>query len=114
MKLLLQQYYCPMYCEGEKIYDQPGDCPVCNMHLIVKDEKYAPAEYKKQHQGHHHHHAHDAHHHPEVAKDGAATYYCPMYCEGDKTYDKAGDCLKCGMHLIKEAKAKPSGTIYTC
>jgi hypothetical protein len=28
------KYYCPMKCEGEKTYDQPGLCPVCNMHLV--------------------------------------------------------------------------------
>lgn len=26
-------YRCPMKCEGDKTYDQPGRCPVCNMHL---------------------------------------------------------------------------------
>ena len=28
------------------------------------------------------------------------TFYCPMQCEGEKTYDKAGDCPVCGMDLI--------------
>lgn len=27
-------YQCPMKCEGEKMYDKPGQCPVCNMDLI--------------------------------------------------------------------------------
>ncbi|MBT8255662.1 MAG: heavy metal translocating P-type ATPase, partial [Bacteroidia bacterium] len=27
-------YYCPMYCEGEKTYSKPGDCPVCGMDLV--------------------------------------------------------------------------------
>ncbi|MBC8985373.1 copper-translocating P-type ATPase [Pedobacter sp. N36a] len=27
-------YYCPMHCEGEKTYDQPGSCPVCGMDLL--------------------------------------------------------------------------------
>lgn len=26
-------YQCPMKCEGDKTYDQPGNCPVCNMKL---------------------------------------------------------------------------------
>ncbi len=26
-------YQCPMKCEGDKTYDAPGICPVCNMHL---------------------------------------------------------------------------------
>lgn len=29
------------------------------------------------------------------------TYYCPMHCEGDKTYDKEGSCPVCKMDLVK-------------
>jgi Cu2+-exporting ATPase len=29
------KYYCPMHCEGEKVYDKPGDCPVC-MDLVKR------------------------------------------------------------------------------
>ena len=43
---------------------------------------------------------------------GPGTYYCPMHCEGDKTYDKAGDCPVCGMDLVK---APSTQTVqYTC
>ena len=28
-------------------------------------------------------------------------YYCPMKCEGDKTYDEAGACPECGMDLVE-------------
>ena len=31
---------------------------------------------------------------------GSGTYYCPMHCEGEKTYPKAGDCPVCGMDLL--------------
>ena len=27
------QFECPMKCEGDKTYDTPGNCPVCNMNL---------------------------------------------------------------------------------
>lgn len=27
------KYYCPMFCEGSKTYDKPGECPVCHMKL---------------------------------------------------------------------------------
>lgn len=27
-------FYCPMHCEGEKIYHEAGDCPVCGMDLV--------------------------------------------------------------------------------
>lgn len=32
-----------------------------------------------------------------------AVYYCPMRCEGDKTYDKPGSCPVCGMDLVPMA-----------
>ena len=35
----------------------------------------------------------------EIAK---GDYYCPMKCEGEKTYAEKGNCPKCGMDLIKE------------
>lgn len=31
--------------------------------------------------------------------DNHTKYACPMKCEGDKTYDEAGSCPKCGMDL---------------
>src|SRR5690554_148798 len=34
---------------------------------------------------------------------GKGTYYCPMHCEGDKTYDKPGNCPICGMDLVPMA-----------
>ena len=27
-------YYCPMLCEGDKRYSEPGRCPICGMHLV--------------------------------------------------------------------------------
>ena len=33
------KYICPMKCEGEKTYDAPGQCPVCNMDLEKVEEK---------------------------------------------------------------------------
>ena len=33
------KYYCPMRCEGDKVYDEPGSCPVCGMHLSVVQSK---------------------------------------------------------------------------
>lgn len=29
------KYYCPMMCEGDKVYDEPGSCPVCGMDLVA-------------------------------------------------------------------------------
>ncbi len=61
-------------------------------------------------------HENDLHPMPEIKKQdkgGAGKYYCPMLCEGDKKYDKPGDCPKCGMDLEKETSN--ANTIeYTC
>lgn len=40
---------------------------------------------------------------PVLAIKGAS-YYCPMHCEGDKTYPKPGDCPVCGMDLVPMAQ----------
>ncbi|QNJ97074.1 heavy metal translocating P-type ATPase [Constantimarinum furrinae] len=46
---------------------------------------------------------------------GTGTYYCPMHCEGEKTYDAPGDCPVCGMDLVEEVSMmRTSQTQYTC
>ncbi|MDI1235747.1 MAG: heavy metal translocating P-type ATPase [bacterium] len=40
-------------------------------------------------------------------------YDCPMHCEGDKIYDKAGSCPICGMDLVPQAIVLQKGK-YTC
>jgi Cu2+-exporting ATPase len=61
------------------------------------------------------------HHHHEDKKEektsgkGTGTFYCPMHCEGDKTYDKAGDCPVCGMDLVEEQNLSTSNSEqWTC
>ncbi len=63
-------YYCPMLCEGDKQYDNSGDCPVCGMDLI-KEEK--------------------------TAQSGKTQYTCPMHPE--IVQDEPGSCPICGMDL---------------
>lgn len=67
------KYYCPMKCEGDKTYDEPGDCPVCGMHL--KKEETRPVGKK-------------------------TIYTCPMHPEIKQ--DHPGNCPKCGMNLVPE------------
>lgn len=50
---------------------------------------------------------------PKSKKSIQGTYYCPMHCEGEKTYDKSGDCPVCGMDLVAEATVSSSPQ-YTC
>jgi Cu2+-exporting ATPase len=94
-----QKYYCPMHCEEEKTYPNKGNCPVCKMDLVP--ENFSDEKSDKHIHSHH--------------KDNAdSEYYCSMLCEGDKTYDKPGDCPVCGMHLIKKVAETKSRQIYTC
>ena len=48
-------------------------------------------------------------------REGTGIFYCPMHCEGDKTYDSLADCPVCGMALIEEQNlsAKTFGK-WTC
>ena len=104
-------YYCPMKCEGEKVYDKPGDCPVCNMHLVPVNGQATVAagghramDTQDMHEKHEHH-KHEEHQHDHAGKPqarGGGKYYCPMRCEGDKVYEQPGDCPVCGMHLLPE------------
>ena len=42
-------YYCPMHCEEDKVYKEPGDCPVCGMDLVavVASEESELSGYRK-------------------------------------------------------------------
>ncbi|MEQ9220718.1 MAG: heavy metal translocating P-type ATPase [Cyclobacteriaceae bacterium] len=78
-------YYCPMQCEGDKTYDQPGDCPVCGMDLVEEVSK----ESLKSH----------------------AQYTCPMHPEVVK--DEPGSCPICGKDLVpKEADTSAENKTY--
>lgn len=63
------KYYCPMLCEGDKKYDQPGDCPVCGMDLVKEESRVKPK----------------------------TQYTCPMHPE--VVSNEPGSCPKCGMDL---------------
>ena len=67
------KFYCPMHCEGDKLYDQAGSCPVCGMDLVQQ---------------------------PTLTPNTAA-YTCPMHPEVSS--DKPGACAICGMDLVPKA-----------
>lgn len=59
---------------------------------------HLPSEHKETQHKHQHQNKK-----PEVKDQGPGVYYCPMHCEGDKTYPRPGVCPVCGMPLVKEA-----------
>lgn len=108
------KFYCPMFCEGDKVYDEKGDCPVCHMHLEEITEelvKNSSPSHSHHHSSHNHNHSHH-HEVPKVTDEMAGRYYCPMYCEGDKTYETNVGCPVCGMDLVKYPEKKTAK--YSC
>lgn len=67
------KFYCPMLCEGDKMYEEPGDCPVCGMDLVEEIDLSAGME---------------------------TTFTCPMHPEIES--DEPGDCPICGMDLVPQ------------
>lgn len=48
--------------------------------------------------------------HQASSSEGSGVFYCPMHCEGDKTYDHPGDCPVCGMDLVEQVSTEaPEG-----
>lgn len=66
---------------------------------IHKQGKHQPNKEKKQEQ-------------PKGKVTGA--FYCPMHCEEDKTYNRAGDCPVCGMDLVEERSLTTTSSQFTC
>ncbi|BAO56100.1 lead, cadmium, zinc and mercury transporting ATPase [Nonlabens marinus S1-08] len=67
------------------------------------------------HQNGEHQHTHDKKKVEKPKGKGTGTFYCPMHCEGDKTYDKTGDCPVCGMDLVEEVNLSATTSVqWTC
>lgn len=64
-------FYCPMHCEGDKTYNEPGDCPVCGMDLVEEQN---------------------------LSVTTLEQWTCPMHPEVIK--DQPGACPICGMDLV--------------
>lgn len=65
------------------------------------------------HRHQHHPHGHSSEEKKKPAEKGNGVFYCPMRCEGDKTYDQPGSCPVCGMDLVAQPAAKRAAQ-YTC
>jgi Cu2+-exporting ATPase len=85
------------------------------MHLVPVDGQKSGIEHPMDSKHEHHHHERHPHDQSsEISTTGKGKYYCPMQCEGDKTYEEPGDCPVCGMHLKKEESSSGSKVLYTC
>lgn len=85
----LGKYYCPMFCEGDKVYDDNIGCPVCHMHLeVISEDLLVNLPQKKEEKN-------------IDFQSNAGKFYCPMFCEDDKVYDQNIGCPVCGMDLVQ-------------
>ncbi|MCF1192900.1 cadmium-translocating P-type ATPase [Mangrovimonas sp. AS39] len=84
--------------KSEAIIEMEQHIPLETFQKALKDEG---DRYGIHYQGEHHHQSKVEADNTPKGK-GTGTFYCPMHCEGDKTYDKPGDCPVCGMDLVEE------------
>ena len=56
---------------------------------------------------------HEKHTVANIPEEGNGVFYCPMHCEGEKTYTSQVGCPVCGMDLIEQPKLQVA-TQYTC
>ncbi len=96
--------------KAEAVIEMEHHIPVENFQNALRNSHYSIALPGNGADAHAHHSHKNDHHKPEK---GSGIYYCPMHCEGEKTYDKPGDCPVCGMHLVEQPAAKKA-TQYTC
>ncbi len=68
-----------MFCEGDKVYDEKGDCTVCNMHLEEITQDLVGNSHSSHSHSSHSHSSHSHHEAPKVTDDMAGRYYCPMF-----------------------------------
>ncbi|MEP3998894.1 MAG: HAD-IC family P-type ATPase, partial [Ekhidna sp.] len=96
---------------------------LANAEAVIEMESELPLETlqnaMKADGGHYTIHEQGSHHHmdakPKKVENGNGVFYCPMHCEGEKTYSQPGDCPVCGMDLVEEASAiSHKGQEYTC
>lgn len=95
--------------KAEAIVEADTPIPLGKLEAALKGSHYRILS----HDEHQYHHHHEAQHKKEPSEKGSGIFYCPMHCEGDKTYDKPGSCPVCGMDLVEQPSIKKK-VQYTC
>ena len=94
--------------EGEATIEMEAHIPIETFEAALKNDggRYSIHEHGKL--------THKAAKEEKPIENAPGKYYCPMFCEGEKVYDKAGDCPVCGMDLVKAPNLADAKTMYTC
>ena len=82
--------------KAEVTIEMESHIPIETFQEVLKNDG---GRYSIHKQGEHHQHSENKKK-EQLKGQGTGTFYCPMHCEGQKTYDKSGDCPVCGMDLV--------------
>lgn len=103
--------------KAEVVIEMDQHIPLEKLQEALKGTHYEIMLPGQENHGHQHDY-HDGHNHnksKEKAGKDKSVFYCPMHCEGDKTYDQPGNCPVCGMDLVEQPTSGiATGTKYTC
>lgn len=94
-----EMYVCSMHADEKS--ENPGKCSKCGMDMKKMEMKKGKMDHSKMDYSNMKSDSKES-----MSHDMAASYICPMKCEGEKTYEKAGSCPKCGMDLKQKGKKK--------
>ena len=102
--------------KSEAVIDMKNHIPTTELQSALKDHPKYQLNEKNNFHNSDSHHAHQQIKPVEKnqGKQDGGKYYCPMHCEGDKTYDKPGNCPVCGMNLEKLTSLSVKKKQYTC
>ena len=96
--------------KAEATIEMESHIPIENFQKALLDDG---GSYSIHNVGEHQHHSEKKKEKPKGK--GTGTFYCPMHCEDDKTYDQAGDCPVCGMDLVEEQSLSATNSEqWTC
>jgi len=99
--------------KSEVIIDMENHIPIPQLQSALKNHsKYQINEKQKSHNGN----VNIEDIKPVIVNSSneEGQYFCPMHCEGNKTYDKPGNCPVCGMNLEKMPSVALKKKQYTC
>lgn len=95
--------------KAEATIEMESHIPIETFQGALKNEG---GKYSIHNPGEHQHHEEKKLEKP--AGKATGVFYCPMHCEGEKTYNKAGDCPVCGMDLVEERTIASASVQFTC